>query len=259
MPVTVEYLLVVKASDAICTTEASFTRLLCVPDTFQVKSKKASFDDFSCRYKVTTGLTDTKDQRFFQIEFTADDLEKGADYDKFATLLKCARTSISKLGGTLETLWDDISFHYSRRAYDDLHRIENLLRKLISNFFVMKLGENWLAESTPKEVQGSLNSETRKDRTNALHRLDFIQLTSFLLHPYSKTESADLLQMVKKAKSVDDLKAVQEELPQSNWQRYLSKVVECEDGYLESRWRELYELLCKVAHNALFSKKTMSG
>jgi hypothetical protein len=38
-------------------------------------------------------------------------------------------------------------------------------------------------------------------------------------------------------------------IPQSNWSRYFSAIVDCEDSLLRSKWNELYLLRCKVAHN----------
>jgi hypothetical protein len=47
---------------------------------------------------------------------------------------------------------------------------------------------------------------------------------------------------------------LQEYVPKSNWQRYFGDLVEGEDQQLEKQWKELYELRCKVAHNALFER-----
>jgi hypothetical protein len=43
-------------------------------------------------------------------------------------------------------------------------------------------------------------------------------------------------------------------IPQSNWARYFSALVDCEDSLLEKRWLELYELRCMVAHNAIVGR-----
>jgi hypothetical protein len=59
---------------------------------------------------------------------------------------------------------------------------------------------------------------------------------------------------LKDVKTEEDAKSLQEFIPESNWKRYFGGLVTCEDGYLKTRWEKLYDLRCKVAHNALMTK-----
>jgi hypothetical protein len=83
--------------------------------------------------------------------------------------------------------------------------------------------------------------------------VDFIHLGALLFDPYSKGTSQELFAKLKDAKNPDDVKALQEFVPKSNWKRYFAKLVAWEDGQLKGRWEKLYLLRCKVAHNALMT------
>ena len=128
------------------------------------------------------------------------------------------------------------------------------MRKLIANFMLITVGKEWLTESSPKEIQETINKSKRRDYVNILHTVDFIDLASFLIKPYSRKTTDDLYKELKKANKVDDYEMLKAFIPRSNWQRYFSKIVDCEDTYLQKRWEELYELRCKVAHNAIIGK-----
>jgi uncharacterized protein with HEPN domain len=59
-------------------------------------------------------------------------------------------------------------------------------------------------------------------------------------------------------KTPDDVVALKNFLPESNWQRYFRNIVKCDDTYLKSRWDKLYDLRCKVAHNALMTASDLA-
>ena len=90
-----------------------------------------------------------------------------------------------------------------------------------------------------------------------LDTVDFINLTDFLLKPYSKTDPPELHSRIEKASNIDDLKDLKQHIPESNWTRYFSDLVDCEDGYLQKRWKQLYDLRCKVAHNSIIDKSDL--
>src|SRR5262249_55881546 len=62
---------------------------------------------------------------------------------------------------------------------------------------------------------------------------------------------------LKEVKTPEDAASLQDFIPQSNWKRYFGGLVDCDDSYLDSRWKKLYELRCKVAHNALMTGKDL--
>ncbi len=254
MALVVEYLLIVRKADTFCASADAFTELLNIDSSIEIEGGKARFGDFECDYAVTSGDIEAKHQRFFHVRFSTSECETQEQIDKFSALLKVVRSVMNKVGGQPETLWDDISFHYSKDVYKLIYRVENLMRKLIANFMLVTVGAEWIDESAPKEVKEAIGKSKRKEYLNVLHTVDFIQLADFLLRPYSNTSSEELQTRIKNAQTVEDLTALKACISQSNWSRYFSALVECDDGYLKKRWEELYELRCKVAHNAIVNK-----
>jgi hypothetical protein len=140
------------------------------------------------------------------------------------------------------------------------------MRRLIANFMLVNVGLEWAAETLPSGVEEAVKKSKRKgagedsavkgsgrDYLNVLHTLDFIHLGEILFNPYSKKTTQDLYARLKDVKTPEDVATLQDFIPQSNWKRYFQKLVDCEDSYLESRWKKLYDLRCKVAHNALMT------
>ncbi len=253
MPV-VEYLLIVQRVDSFCDSVDAFNRLLRVDSSITFNGGKIRHNNnFECDYAITSGKIEGKDQRFFHLKFSHDRTDQNS-LDHFTDLLRVVRSIMARMGDQTETLWDDISFHYSRQGYELIHRIENLMRKLIVNFMLVTIGKEWVTETSPNEIKDALSKSKRKDYLNVLHTIDFIHLADFLLKPYSRRPPAEILAELKKATTPEQFEAVKALVPESNWTRYFSKLVDCEDEYLKKRWEELYELRCSVAHNAIIKK-----
>lgn len=253
MPV-VEYLLIVQKANSFCDSVDAFTRLLLVDSSITINCGKIRHnDDFECDYAITSGDIEGKDQRFFHLKF-AHELADQNSLDRFTELLRVVRSIMSRMGDQPETLWDDISFHYSRQGYELVHRIENLMRKLIANFMLVTIGKEWVSEASPNEIKEALAKSRRKGCGNALHTIDFIHLADFLLKPYSKRSVSEILAELKVVNTPEELEAVKAQVPESNWTRYFSSLVDCDDAYLKKRWQDLYELRCAVAHNAIIKK-----
>jgi hypothetical protein len=89
-----------------------------------------------------------------------------------------------------------------------------------------------------------------------LYQVDFIHLGDFLFKPYQIKDTKDLFVLISKAQIQDDIKLddLKSFEAKSNWDKYFSKIVDCTDEYLDRRWKDLYDLRCSVAHNALLNK-----
>jgi hypothetical protein len=86
--------------------------------------------------------------------------------------------------------------------------------------------------------------------------VDFKHLGDFLFKSYETRNVTELYEQIEAAQaledlSLDDLKSF---ILKSNWERYFSEIVECDNAYLDKRWNQLYDLRCKVAHNAIVVK-----
>jgi hypothetical protein len=69
------------------------------------------------------------------------------------SLLKTIKTTIHNAGGQPETLWNDVSFYYSQKAYPLIHKIENLMRKLIAYFMLTTIGKEWVTITSPNALE----------------------------------------------------------------------------------------------------------
>lgn len=257
MAITIEYLAIFRRSDTFCDSVASFIRLLQVDSKIKVTGGNVAYESqLACAFQLSDGEVAAKKQRYFHLHFTWDgDPEADTEsLDRFNSLLKAVRGAIRQAGGETETLWDDLSAHYAHKAYSLIHEIENLMRRLIANFMLVTVGREWAAETLPKTVEEAVRNSKRRDYLNVLDTVDFIHLGEFLFATYSKKSPQDLYAKLKEVKTEEDVKALQSFIPESNWKRYFGGLVTCEDGYLKVRWEKLYELRCKVAHNALMVK-----
>ena len=265
---TVEYLTLIRDPDSFCDTAESFVRLLQIHSSIIIAGNDVRFEGIECcTLEIAFGELKAKKQRYFQLrlDWQGDPDVGPVELGRFHSLLRTIRGVISKAGGEVETLQDDVSSHYSRKAYPLIHDVENLMRRLIANFMLLNVGIEWTSEALPLEAEKALRNSKRdsgtekssQDYLNVLQKLDFIHLGNILFDPYSKKTTAELFIKLKSAKSETDIEAMQEFIPRSNWHRYFSSLVQCEDEYLNRRWKQLYDLRCKVAHNNFMSKKDL--
>jgi hypothetical protein len=260
MAITIEYLAIFRRSDTFCDSSSSFLRLLQVDSNIKVTGGDIKYQgERACGIQLSDGEVADKKQRYFHLHFTwyGDPDTTTDELERFTSLLKAVRGAVQQARGVTETLWDDLSAHYSRKAYPLVHEIENLMRRLIANFMLVTVGREWVDETLPKAVEDAVKNSKRKDYLNVLHTVDFIHLGEFLFTAYSKKTPQELYAKLKDVKNEDDAKALADFIPQSNWKRYFGTLVSCEDGYLKARWDKLYDLRCKVAHNALMTKQDL--
>ena len=195
---------------------------------------------------------ETKDTELFDLLIMAKKNEK--DIENLSSLLREIRIIVSNQKGTLTPVFDGISAYYAERAYPLIHFIENSMRKLYSKFTLIKLGPTWV-NSIPSEV--GVNKATNTNSNNPLYDLDFINLSQLLFNEFSTKEiTAEVLKGISDGSILAS--DINEYVPQSNWERYFSSIVECESNYLESRWKKLYTLRNKIAHNKLFTKDDLN-
>lgn len=255
MEYKIEYLIILKSNGSFCNDISSFNNLLSVNSLIKIEDENIIYNQKKFQYFNVTNIVKEKNQHYFKlcIISTNDD-----DIEDFQNLLKIIREVIYKADAHINILWDDISNYYSIKAYPEINKIENLLRKLITTFMLINLGLDWSKEATPSEVKTQNKRGATKESPNAnfLHDTDFIQLADFLFKPYSNKDIHILFKELKKVKSIEelDLTNLKEFIPRSNWDRYFKIYVDCEDEYLNKNWNKLYDYRCKVAHNSFVSK-----
>lgn len=255
----VEYLVIVDTSNSFCASEKAFNNLLRTNSDITLQNGKLKYKNLEVDYKVQTKKLETQgartdNKRFFHIHLQCNEV---SNINVFEDLLRVVRELLYKASDAPQTLWDDVSFYYSRRAYPIIHEIENLMRKLITKFMLTNVGLGWTKDNIPEEVKNSVRSSKKEETADYLYKTDFIQLANFLFKEYSPLTINSLMEKLKKATdlkelSIDELKDF---VPKSNWEKYFSDLVECEAEYLNKRWKRLYDLRNQIAHNNILSKK----
>jgi len=206
-------------------------------------------------YSAHMGTIPNRPQRYFQLEFSLIEEPTEGNIPAFADMLRAVKQVTDKVGFDLEVLWDDISAYYSNHAYERIHRVENLMRKLITNFMLVNVGADWVDTSTPEAVQKAISNSKRKVSSNVLQTVDFITLSDYLLKAYTNETKDGMVKALGDIATIAELENFKEAFtPRSNWTRYFDGIVNCEEAYLKKRWERLYDLRCYVAHNAIIKK-----
>lgn len=254
--IRVEYIILVETKNAFCNSIRAFNNLLEVNDDIKIERNIViKFKGLDISYEVLTGELNDKEQRFFHTKFTCKQVEKINEYSNF---LRVVRDILVKVTGKQPvSLWDDVSFFYASKSYPLIHEIENLMRKLLTKFAVTKFDTNWTDKNIPEEVKKSVKNQSPNNDANYLYQTDFIQLINFLSGKIKTSDVEGLLENINKAKDIfelnlDELKSY---IPINNWDKYFSKIVDFEWSFFEKRWKQLYDLRCKVAHNNFLNKK----
>ncbi len=177
------------------------------------------------------------------------------DIDNLSKLLREIRTIVSNQQGALTPVFDGVSAYYAEKAYPIVHNIENLMRKLYTKFTLVQLGPKWI-DSIPTDVGGK--QKLPPNGHNPLYDFDFITISDLLFTDYStKQIDSVVLKEIKQGKLTPE--EIETYIPTSNWERYFTELVECESKYLQKRWKQLYDLRNKIAHNKLFTKSDLDN
>ncbi|HHT7153718.1 hypothetical protein BK718_01260 [Bacillus thuringiensis serovar andalousiensis] len=251
-PLRVEYLIIVDTKNSFCSNEEAFNNLLKSNSDISIEGEKLRYNQVEVNYKVHTNRLENGNQRYFHIEFRFDDLSMIEDFED---ALRAVRDLLHKTNNKPQILWDDISFYYSNKAYPLIYEVENLMRKLITKFMLTNVGLGWAKENVPEEVKKSVR-ESKDETPDYLYKTDFIQLKDFLFEKYSPLSINKLIEKLRSTKDLSELtlKELKIFVPDSNWEKYFSELVECDDRYLSKRWERLYKLRNSVAHNRGLSR-----
>lgn len=249
----VEYLTTIDGTDSFCGDVRSFGHLLQADSRIELQGNSIRFGGHEFVTELRPGVTENKEHRFFHVVVSCDDISKK---DAFEGLLKSIRTMLYKLANhEPQVLWDDLGRYYATQAYPILHEVENLMRKLITKFMLIKVGVAWTKEAIPKEVEESIRTKS-SDRGTYLHQIDFIQLSHLLFNKYTTKDGNQILGQVEACTDIGQLKLDQLKrlIPRSNWDRYFCSIVKCDSDFIRVRWDQLYERRNQVAHNRAVSR-----
>ncbi|PDO81588.1 HEPN domain-containing protein [Kosakonia sacchari] len=249
----VEYLVTIELKDSFCKTKKSFLNFLQSDSDIILTGKKVSYLNRHYEIEVSEENSPSDKHKIFNVKTNNPNEDQVEEFSSFLRALRSLLNMASK--NNIQTLWDDISYTYSLKAYPLIHELENLLRKLITKFMLTNVGLSWSETAIPDELRKIRKDKKSPGANNYLYDTDFIQLSTFLFDAY---RTQDLESLIKKIKEHNEdsikIKDINEFIPKSNWQRYFQKHVDCEASLLKSRWEKLYLLRCKIAHNNFFEK-----
>lgn len=251
----VEYLIIIDSGNPFCRDKKSFDNFLQSNADISIRGSIFKHKSLEVDYELQGGETEADKNRFFHIKLNCRDESR---IDELHDLLKATRKLLHMASDKKpQVLWDDVSFHYSEKAYPAIHEIENLMRKLITKFMLTNVGLGWTKEAVPEELKKSTRTEPANNN-NYLYETDFKDLSTFLFDEYRTLDIKALNEKIRSLESEGDAVSLSEFkgfLPKSNWERYFREHVDCESSYLEVRWERLYKLRCKIAHNNFFTKE----
>lgn len=260
----VEYISIHKIDVPLCRDAETVVRAIQADGRFKRKDGKLIYESTTYNYRATDWKSNEHGiciLHEFEIERDNDSIIE-RQCAIFSQMLRAFKENLHVLGmQRIDTLWNDISFHYCKISYPRILHTENVMRKLITQFMLQNLGSRWVDMSAPKEVRDELSRSKRKlGEADPLHNLDFISLADYLLKPYSTATVDELYKSIKEIsmdkgdKFGEEIEALKQRVPLTNWSRYFSSIVQCEDTKLQKQWHSLYELRCKVAHNTYVSE-----
>lgn len=222
--------------------------------TFDKDKSIINYKNSSYHYSLVNEDQEFENQNMELFDLLIESKRNETDIENLSELLREIRVIVSNQKGTLTPVFDGVSAYYAEKAYPMIHFIENSMRKLYVKFTLIKLGPAWV-DSIPENVGGKkLNNN---NGNNPLYDLDFIKISELLFNEYATKEmSSEILKDIKDG--TVNISEIEEYIAQSNWDRYFSSLVDCESNYLEIRWKKLYNLRNKIAHNKLFTKNDLN-
>jgi uncharacterized protein with HEPN domain len=160
-------------------------------------------------------------------------------------------------------LTDDISTYIANRLYPEINHVESLLRKYLTKFFVQRVGLNWWEATATRVMSEKVKSrqvERFRDEISELADLD-VSLADFddlgeLIYKQSSgfNNPEKIISKLLTLNTVEELQGLQLEL-QGNYTKYFKEFFQ--DKNFEPKWRELYRIRNKVAHQGTFYRSEM--
>lgn len=184
-----EYLISIDDTQNICKDEKSFANLLMINPDIKVTRKNIKYKEKTYDYENKKYLGKKSDYIYFYIAITAEitDLsdqvtpEQDEQIRLYEELLSEIKNIVFKVAFKVQTIWDDVSFFYSKLAYPLIYDIENSMRKLITKFMVINVGTNWEKENTPEKLQ---NYSKKNKNEEMMYKFNFSQLSNYLFDEF---------------------------------------------------------------------------
>jgi len=167
---------------------------------------------------------------------------------------------------TIRILRDELSKKLASQVYPILYELENNVRTFVSNFFLKNIGIDWvnvvLDKSSRDKIKSRKSNEEIFVKSNLIDAdvllLDFDELGAILFGNksifYKAKTTEDILSKIENATDLSELK---KDVLAGSFSKYFKNCFEQQS--FESKWRRLYLLRNKVAHNSYFTATEIDG
>lgn len=162
----------------------------------------------------------------------------------------------------IRILTDDISTEISNKAYPLINELENLLRRYIAKFFTQKIGLDWWSKAVPDRVIDKTKLRTDNETVFSsivqtdLTLIDFDDLGEIIYkHKLGFNRPDNLADNLFKVKTIEELEKLKADLD-SNYNRFFKQ--NFKDLDFDKKWRQLFKIRNKVAHNNLFVQEDLA-
>lgn len=259
----IEYIIITKQEGSFCNDKRSFINLLQVDSSIKIDNNIISYKDqgiiIDIDFNVITNEIKSKQERYFHITLINKDELKNSSFKKLSEKIKEIAMKINPNKIKINTLWDDIGRNYAIQAYPLVNEVENLMRKLITQFMLVNVGMEWATNSLHENLQDVV--ESRNDINELyeddLFKTNFIDLVDVLFKKYRTLSVEKMNELLNKANDITELglEQLKEFLPKSNWERYFSAEIKYNENKLKSKWNILYGLRNNIAHNRYLNEE----
>lgn len=163
----------------------------------------------------------------------------------------------------IRILTDDISTEISNKIYPLINELENILRRYLAKFFTQKVGLDWWKQAVPDKVIEK--TKMRQDNENVFSKIvetdmtliDFNDLGEIIYkHKLGFNKPENLTDKILSINSVEELQKLKQDLD-GNYNRFFKQ--HFKDFSFDSKWKQLFQLRNKVAHNNLFIKPDLEN
>ena len=181
------------------------------------------------------------------------------DFDSLEQFRKNLLVHLRKIGFQhTRILKDDISTTLAVQLYPLLNKVENCLRSFLVKFFIQKVGLNWWDVTAPKTVQEKVKTRRSGNEPQFAPYIDcdvtfcdFDDLGELIYKQTTGFNSPDkIVDKIMNTNSAEELSKLKSEL-QGNYTKYFKESFQ--DKQFDKKWKELFEVRNRVAHNNLLS------
>lgn len=156
----------------------------------------------------------------------------------------------------IRILTDDISTEISNKIYPMVNELESILRRYLAKFFTQKVGLDWWKQAVPDKVIEK--SKMREDNETVFSKIvetdmtliDFNDLGEIIYkHKLGFNKPENLVDKILSISSAEELAKLKSDLD-GNYNRFFKQ--HFKDLGFDKKWKQMFQLRNKVAHNNLF-------